>query len=551
LKFAIRFLLFILLLFVQFATGQSASLNPAGNHTDAICDDVHDDTAAIQDAINATYAMNYFASAKGNPDVELPQGICRITKTLIMGPYGSLHGQGHATTIHADYASWTGGSNHDAIDIVFSGSLAKNSATVNQGVYDLAIAGSGNSTISSSTAIHIYNSASSGNFGDPSYACNGCDVRGVLISGFDTGIETEDWAYSHILYTTISQVRRGIWVNGASVADQISDTSINLPSTSFTSQRGTVGLHITNNPKYTGCGVPGPNLCGPQGITFSGNTIIGYGYDVDLEAGESFFITEDTFDYGGIATIFLNNTDRTAYAGQIHDLKIAHNWIGTNAGPVGVAVLDTAYLYDGAWIEDNYILNYATPGSTDYGVEINDTLGAAPGIHILDNHFQNFGTGVFVNAPIEWSVIRGNTGNGQTRALINVNDKTVGWALIDGNEESAPVPAVANYSKSVASMGLNSSPTQIGGIRTAGGAGCTITPGAVGNSCTATITNSVSMLTTNYQVIGCSVVGASGMVSVSQLAAAISSPTSFSVAETALSATATGGGKINCSVYGN
>jgi N-dimethylarginine dimethylaminohydrolase len=91
---------------------------------------------------------------------------------------------------------------------------------------------------------------------------------------------------------------------------------------------------------------------------------------------------------------------------------------------------------------------------------------------------------------------------------------------------------------------------QVTGTYVASGSGCTITAGAVGNACSATIHNLVAFPDANYQVTGCSVVGASDHVIVSSVAAP-SNGAAFAVAEVALDATATGGGTINCTVVHN
>ena len=90
---------------------------------------------------------------------------------------------------------------------------------------------------------------------------------------------------------------------------------------------------------------------------------------------------------------------------------------------------------------------------------------------------------------------------------------------------------------------------QLTGTFTATGPGCTITAGAVGNTCAtpATIVNRVAFPDADYIVSACSVVGASGANVVSTISRPIQG-TQFTVYETALSATATGGGAIHCSV---
>lgn len=83
---------------------------------------------------------------------------------------------------------------------------------------------------------------------------------------------------------------------------------------------------------------------------------------------------------------------------------------------------------------------------------------------------------------------------------------------------------------------------------TMSGPGCSVGAGAIGNSCTAIITNSPTFADAGYQVSGCSIVGATGGAATVGIVSTPSIGGQFPVQEVGLSTTATTGGTIYCTV---
>jgi hypothetical protein len=121
--------------------------------------------------------------------------------------------------------------------------------------------------------------------------------------------------------------------------------------------------------------------------------------------------------------------------------------------------------------------------------------------------------------------------------------------FIDKNTTRDSIPVLIDTAGGGYILGTNISPTQTTGLNTATGPGCSITAGAIGGVCVATITLSYSYHTgdTGYNIIGCQLAGASTNATVG-VAANLTNST-FTVVETALTASAVTGGNIYCQVF--
>lgn len=99
-------------------------------------------------------------------------------------------------------------------------------------------------------------------------------------------------------------------------------------------------------------------------------------------------------------------------------------------------------------------------------------------------------------------------------------------------------------------LGVSNKITNGVGLQIVTGSGCTITAGAIGNNCTATLTLPVTEPDTAYDITGCGITGAANG-SVTLGGAANTSTTTISITEIALSNTNVGGGTIKCIVTHN
>jgi hypothetical protein len=120
------------------------------------------------------------------------------------------------------------------------------------------------------------------------------------------------------------------------------------------------------------------------------------------------------------------------------------------------------------------------------------------------------------------------------------------WQVSDGG--AATFVSVGGTTISPVHLSVVSGITNNAGLQIATGAGCTISAGAIGNKCNATLSLPIVEPDTSYVVTGCSVT--SPPVTGGVVAGAVASLTTsnFVVTEVALDTTSTGGGTINCLV---
>ncbi|MGC2403436.1 MAG: glycosyl hydrolase family 28-related protein, partial [Acidobacteriaceae bacterium] len=240
----------------------------------AQCNGKTDDTAAIQAALNVQSAYNITVLRGTNAEVELPPGTCILTAPLHIGLYGSLVGQNDGSTLYANYAAWHG-KNYDAIDVSITGRVPSGESVAQRRIAHFRLFGGGNQGIPNSAGIHIHNTEATY---DQQFQIPYLNIDDVSISGFDTGIEAEDWLSSSISNVNITAVRLGIWLNGHDVNIQIGHTNMAYSSfdTAHTSNHSaTVALLLAPNEKFcTNC----TNY--PQGIDFHDSSVVAFDYDV-------------------------------------------------------------------------------------------------------------------------------------------------------------------------------------------------------------------------------------------------------------------------------
>src|ERR1700761_967849 len=507
----------------------------------AQCTGHGDDTAAIQSALDVQSAFNISVLKKVNVDVELPQGTCLLTAPLRMGLYGSLVGQNNATTILAHYDRWQG-NDYAAIEVAVTGPVPSGEAIGQRRISNLRLYGANNSKIAHSVGIHIYNTV-------PKYALpyqiSYFNLEDLFISGFDTGIEAEDWESSSIDKVNITAVRQGISLNGHVVNIQIGHTHLSYSNfaPSHTSTTGsTVGLSLAANPKYcTNC----TNY--PQGISFHDSAIVAFDYLVFVSQAITVDIHDNVLDYAGEGVVNKGAAIQIARVGG--GLYVHHNYISLEPGSDAYGIYSTANATDGIWIESNYFTNYAGKNNSDIGIAVSGN-GATKGWHIDANTFMNYREGIHFNQAASYSAVRNNFGSGTSGALINlagVPGLAYQSMFVDGNTNDTSAPVIKQQDAAGLFVGNNAGSAQRTGTYTASGSGCTITAGAVGNYCKATIPTPFKMFDGDFKVHGCEVTGANGVTTIGGVTGSVSSK-SFTVYETALSTTSTGGGTISCEV---
>jgi hypothetical protein len=507
----------------------------------AQCTGKGDDTAAIQAALDVQSAYNISVLKSVNVDVELPQGTCMLSAPLRMGLYGSLTGQNDATTLFANYVGWQG-KDYDAIDVAITGPVPSGESVGQRRISNLRLYGANNAKIPNSVGIHIHNTVA--NY-DQRYQVPYFNIEDVFISGFDTGIEAEDWLSSSINNVNITAVRQGIFLNGHDVNIQIGHTNLAYSSsaTSHSSIRSaTVAFLLAANPKYcTNC----TNY--PQGISFHDSSIVAFDYAVWVSQAIAVDIHDNILDYAGGGVVKSGAAIQISTVGG--SLYIHHNLIALVPESSAYGIYSTANATDGIWVESNYFTNYASKTNSDIGIAISGN-GATRDWHINANTFINYRQGIHFNQAASYSEVRNNFGSGITGALIDlagVPGLVYQSMFVDGNTNTTPVPVVKKDTATGFILGNNSGLSQITGTFEASGAGCTFSPGAIGNHCVATIRTPFNMFDLGFRVHGCTVTGANGVTTIGGVVPP-ASPNSFSVYETALSTTATGGGTISCEV---
>ena len=507
----------------------------------AQCTGQGDDTAAIQAALNVQSTYNISVLKNVNAAVELPQGTCILTAPLRMGLYGSLTGQSDGTTLFANYGAWKS-EDYAAVDVTISGPIPSGESVGQRRIANLRLYGANNAKVPHSIGIHIHNTVPKY---EQQYQVAYFNIEDAFISGFDTGIEAEDWLSSSINNVNITAVRQGIVLSGHDVNIQIGHTNLAYSSSapSHTSNHGaTVALLLAANSKYcTNC----TNY--PQGISFHDSSIVAFDYLVFVSQAITVDIHDNVLDYAGDGVTKSGAAIQVSTVGG--GLYIHHNYISLQPESSAYGIYSTANATDGIWVESNYFTNYASKTNSDIGIAVSGN-GATKDWHINANTFMNYRQGIHFNQAASYSEVRNNFGSGTSGALIDLAG-VPGLAyqnmFVDGNTNDTSAPVVKQDSATGIVVGNNSSLAQITGTFTASGAGCTFSAGATGNHCTANIRTPFNMFDTGFKVHGCTVTGASGVTTIGGVMPP-ASPTSFSVFETALSTTATGGGTITCEV---
>lgn len=529
----------------------------------AICNGGHDDTAAIQAALNSQWVYNLPLAAKKNITVQLPQGSCLIETPLQIGPYASLVGQGNSTYLVCDYfiGAWRG-TDYNCLEMVTTGALTGGASIGQRKIGNFGLIGIGNGPGSSpsanlpnSQAIYISNNINI--YGPSTYAFRNITFENMLISDFDTAMDAEDLADSQINFVNVQDVRVGLNFNGDAVAISVNDSHIhNGTWNATTTNTQTYGIIVQINNKYTnGSNVCGVNLfCAPQGIATTHTDVLSFDTDVYQEQCVSCNYQGGAFDQaaGGPASAL----GGTGYAFQLGasgasgGLSIKDMTLGTEdpKGTILYSQAHTSGASNGIWVTGDYFFLDA-PGSPNGTIGIDMAGSGNVGqVSLNDNKFANLAYGIVLAQPTTYSSIRGNSGEGLNNTLIWLSGASsllhTATVVEDNVDLDSGILAVTEGTATGMRVGWNQSPSQITGSQTVSVAGCTITAGAIGNNCTVSTIPWPHDFPTSTYTLQCSIQSPNGATTVSN--AGINNGHSVSVTEAALSTGSTGGGNIVC-----
>lgn len=549
-------------------------------------DGVHDDTASIQQALNAAVTLVGGAgggtNTMGTATVELPQGRCQTSNTLTMAGTGSLVGSANGTWIYP-LEPWHGttGDLVDVTDVYVPNAVPATHQGINRSVKNINFEYNFNTT--AHTAIRVfsqYGSATglpypSSDNNPQSYQLQGVTISGNVVYAMDTGIEIDDCGQCVLENNQVSFVRVGLFDNGnayslVSTSNFFLAGSCTYTPTCPASTGGaqTIGEEAISSPRYY-CNSPGTGaactggtvttvIASPQGLALFTTEVEQFQIGGLIINCLGFTANGSSWDNGGPAT---GAAYPTLYFGQLKFAQLFNSFVsvngsGANAIEVsGVSSAQGAGLtnQDGLWIQGNYIYGYqASTGSGilfDAPPSGND---ARRNVYVTDNQLTNFGFGVDLLGGLTYSSLRGNYGNSITSDLFNFNN-TAGWVgtRLEDNKTTSSVPVYVIVAGTGLSIGYNYSAVQISGTFTATGTACSIGSSSAGAPCgPVTMTISPPLADTNYKVTGCAVIGASAAAVVS-LVNPPSIGTTFPVYMSALTSAAVTGGTIVCSLTDN
>lgn len=565
----------------HYTTGIMPSTTIKAAEYGALCNGTNDDTAAIQAAVNGLSVVLGGVGlagplAMGAGTVELPQGRCEISSPIILMNYGSLIGSANGTWM-TPKEPWKS-SNTDMIEVVEAYDQSsfnhQSVSLINRFVKNINFWYNYNAH--AFTAIKVFNPTGhtrqfpypdgAGSNPQP-YQLPGVTIEGNTFYTLDTAVDFEDCGECLFTDNQIFFVRTGVVDGGNNYALVLANDWIQVGSFRYTPVHTgyTNGVTSFSEGRWSCSGGKGADCAGgtiaqnviasPQGLTLTNVDFEAFDIDANIVNCLAFIANNSGFDAGGATSGIANPA---VYLGQLKFVQMTYNFMAstrTDSNVIEIAALtgpQEAGLSnrDGVWITGNFIYSYNP--STASGIQIDKGTIARRNVYITENQFTNLNNGVSVLSPVIYSTFRGNYGATITGQLFNFNapgnSSFLGTSL-DDNKSPNAIPIYTVVAGGGLVTGFNQSPKQLTGTFTATGPGCTIAAGAVGNTCAtpAAIVNQFAFPDADYIVSACSVVGASGASVVST----IDRPhlgTQFTVYETALSATSTGGGTIHCSV---
>lgn len=559
----------------------------------ARCDGSADDTASIQSALNAAVAIAG-GDAIPNPPivpvtVELPQGYCKITAPLTVTGYGSIRGSANGTWLVAFVTSWPAGRGMVEFVAPYNQTAGANGPTMDRYVKDIAFRFTGNCC--QVTGVKVYNQTGNSPImfypagADPAlYQIPGVRVEGNTFETMDTGVELDDCAECIVFENQFNFVKYGVFDKGNNYALVVDDNWIQNGSSTYTNRKGPAyGIYSQAAERWQCVGGTGSSCNGgrvqetktvsPQGLNVTNTDIESFDSDVYLVNINGAVLDHNGFDNGG-ASAQSSTPYPTVYISQPNNwVYLVNNYIATTqkgASPVAIGAPPDppadGVLSDGLWIQNNTLYNYNSSGATAAGIVFLSGSNAQRKVWVKDNICGYTYSCIDVQHPLWFSTITGNYGfalpsgtliyleaSGSGSSYPGAYQGTTISDNTTSNSENIAVYRLhsgSSYGLTIGSNyapGTGSTPVQATGYYNATGNGCSISGGAVGGICTATISLPTTFPDTNYRVLSCQVVGASSYATVSTVGS--EAPNQFTLAEVSLTTGAVSGGNINCLVY--
>jgi hypothetical protein len=379
----------------------------------------------------------------------------------------------------------------------------------------------------------------------------------------DPAIELDDCSGCIIDNNYIEFVRMGIFINGNSYATVSNDQTIEAGVLTYTPLTGlTYGVYAQASTRYVCTGGTGQACTGgritntlitsPQGFSTAGSTYEQMGVAAEMINTVGFVGTNNCFcDFTGPQSIYLGNITAVQLIGNTISIANSTGDAILIAAPTSSPAVGEA-VDNGWWIDRNSINTDNNSHDTANGIVL--ATGAFPlvDLDLMGNQFFGFATGIILDALLTQSRIINNYGDDNTNGLIVLNatgGTSFAQTVIHDNTSRDSLPILIDTAGSGYILGYNQSPTQLTGTETVVQAGCTISAGAVGNTCNNAITFSTAggqaQTNTTYRTL-CTAAGGSGLWTVGN--ANTPTTTTVIVPSVALSASATGGGTIACTV---
>lgn len=548
----------------------------------ALCNGVADDWPGIQAAVNAL--TNIVGIQQGgsqlmvNGTVELPQGRCNISQSIVLTNWGSLQGSANGTWITPG-PTWSGNGAMVVMTQSFaqSGYLNQSTLTINRFVRGINFYYNANTV--NITGVEVINPT--GHTSAQPYPVGAqfalYQLPGVIIQNntfyaMDTAIDLEDCGECVVENNQVFFVKTGVVDDGNNYSLRLVHNAIQAGSWLYTATPSgpTEGIFTTQEIRWIlVSSTPTQDLVvAPQGLDIADSITTSFDQDLHMDHMEGAQIHDSGFDYGGAGGQGCNSGQNpTVYFGDLNWIIFHHNQIATNcqAGN-GLEVLDATSTpvdsdnLDGTWITDNFFQSYAG-GPTgaaiafDTGTDCSSAACGHRNVYIERNQFNHIGYGAFIQQPLTYSVIRENYAFSVGGALIVLDapgTNSFQGTIIQDNTTSDPINALTDtagggYVTGFNMSGSNSAVVQLIGTFTATGSGCPISGGAIGDTCAVTMTNQLPFADTAYIVTGCSITGPSNPAHMGYITTP-SLGTQFSVAEVADSTSAVSGGSVACTV---
>ena len=400
----------------------------------ALCDGVHDDTAAFIAALN---------TGNGYYTVTIPQstaGGCRVTHSIVVTTSNSnapslVGDSSNQSAILADFSAWTG-SDQAVIDIVSTGPVTTVWGIHNRRFGNFSLR-TENVSSQAPIGMNIRTTASVASTEVDGYMpLYDATIDNIMFTGLSTAVSISEGYNLHLLSL------RGINdLNGINIAGQVIQIVVDSCTFGVTTDSAGVGTGIMVTSKnYT------DQAAAPQAVHIvNGSAFVDFNVDADIEAGMFVTIDHSVLDQPYSYALRVNNpddlhvTNNYIYVKNYNESAILVLGLPANTGVTGGIPINT----DGLWIEDNRIAGAAL-GLQD-GIAF--VAGSGPPrrqVHIERNRFQDLvNPMLFITVP-NFSDIRSNHGAINTGPLIQFDPSgsSVGvGTVVDGNSTSDAEPA--------------------------------------------------------------------------------------------------------------